>query len=144
MAIDSPMHINNKVTLLDTQGNMINRINNDAETLSFAFGRLLNMISSAVASMIIIVYVFFNSWIIGLEIVLLVILILSGLFIILIIMKTKDLYARGCAKIQKMSCHLRNCVTSPSHRAFSSRTSCITLCNNFLSVSSISVWRASW
>ena len=29
MAIDSHMHINSKVTLLDTQGNMINRINSD-------------------------------------------------------------------------------------------------------------------
>ena len=33
-----------------SSGEIINRITNDADTLSFAFGRLLNMISSLVAS----------------------------------------------------------------------------------------------
>lgn len=55
-----------------SSGEIINRITNDADSLSFAFGRLLNMVSSIVASSIIIVYVFINSWIIGLEIVFLV------------------------------------------------------------------------
>lgn len=55
-----------------SSGEVINRITNDADTLSFAFGRLLNMISSLVASLIIIVYIFMNSWIIGLEIIVLV------------------------------------------------------------------------
>lgn len=55
-----------------SSGEIINRITNDADSLSFAFGRLLNMVSSLVASLIIIVYVFFNSWIIGLEIIILV------------------------------------------------------------------------
>ena len=36
-----------------SSGEIINRITNDAETLSFAFGRLLNMISSTVASLIV-------------------------------------------------------------------------------------------
>lgn len=62
-----------------SSGEIINRITNDADTLSFAFGRLLNMISSSVASLIIIVYVFINSWIIGLYI-----LILVGLLFIVI------------------------------------------------------------
>ena len=52
-----------------SSGEIINRITSDADTLSFAFGRLLNMISSLVASLIVIIYVFINSWIIGLEIV---------------------------------------------------------------------------
>ena len=55
-----------------SSGEIINRITNDADSLSFAFGRLLNMVSSVVASTIIIFYVFINSWIIGLEIVILV------------------------------------------------------------------------
>ncbi len=55
-----------------SSGEIINRITNDADTLSFAFGRILNMFSSLVASLIIIVYIFINSWIIGLEIVVLV------------------------------------------------------------------------
>lgn len=56
-----------------TSGEIINRITNDADSLSFAFGRLLNMVSSLVASLIIIVYVFMNSWIIGLYILFFVI-----------------------------------------------------------------------
>ena len=62
-----------------SSGEIINRITNDADTLSFAFGRLLNMISSIIASLIIIVYVFYNSWIIGLEIIFMV----SLLFIVI-------------------------------------------------------------
>ena len=40
-----------------SSGEIINRITNDADTLSFAFGRLLNMVTSLIASLIIIVYV---------------------------------------------------------------------------------------
>ncbi len=51
-----------------SSGEIINRITNDADSLSFAFGRLLNMISSLVATILISIYVLCNSWIIGLEI----------------------------------------------------------------------------
>ena len=51
-----------------SSGEIINRITNDADTLSFAFGRLLNMFTSLLASIVILIYVFINSWIIGLEI----------------------------------------------------------------------------
>ncbi len=50
-----------------SSGEIINRITNDADSLSFAFGRLLNVVSSLIGSLIIIVYIFSNSWIIGLE-----------------------------------------------------------------------------
>lgn len=62
-----------------SSGEIINRITTDADSLSFAFGRLLNMTSSLVASLIIIIYVFINSWIVGLEIIFFV----SLLFLIL-------------------------------------------------------------
>ena len=62
-----------------SSGEVINRITQDADSLSFAFGRLLNMISSLVASSIIIIYVFMNSWIIGVEI-----LVLLGILFIII------------------------------------------------------------
>ena len=68
-----------------SSGEIINRITNDADTLSFAFGRLLNMVSSMVASLIIIVYVFLNSWIIGIYIILLV----TILFIVIAIYNPK-------------------------------------------------------
>lgn len=68
-----------------SSGEIINRITQDADSLSFAFGRLLNMFSSLIASLIIIVYIFANSWIIGLEIIILV----AILFIIIKIYNPK-------------------------------------------------------
>lgn len=59
-----------------SSGEVINRINNDADSLSFTFGRLLGMISSLVASLITIVYVFANSWIVGIEILIFLLLLL--------------------------------------------------------------------
>lgn len=55
-----------------SSGEIINRITNDADSISFAFGRLLNAFSSLVASLIILIYVFANSYIIGIEIIILV------------------------------------------------------------------------
>lgn len=52
-----------------TSGEVINRITTDADSLSFAFGHLLNVISSLIGSLVVIVYIFANSWIIGLEII---------------------------------------------------------------------------
>ena len=59
-----------------SSGEVINRINNDTDSLSFTFGRLLGMISSLVASLITIVYVFANSWIVGIEILIFLLLLL--------------------------------------------------------------------
>ena len=55
-----------------TSGEIINRITNDADSLSFIFGRILNVISSLIGSLVIIIYVFINSWIVGLELVIIV------------------------------------------------------------------------
>ncbi len=52
-----------------SSGEFINRITSDADCLSFSFGRLLHMFSELVAAFIIIIYVFINSWIIGVEII---------------------------------------------------------------------------
>ena len=51
-----------------SSGEIINRITQDADTLSFSFGRLLKMVSDLIGSVIVIVYVFINSRIIGIEI----------------------------------------------------------------------------
>lgn len=53
-----------------TSGEIINRITTDADSLSFSFGHLLNAISSLIGSIVIIIYIFINSWIIGAEILL--------------------------------------------------------------------------
>lgn len=51
-------------------GEIINRITTDADSLSFSFGHLLNAISSLIGTIVIIIYIFINSWIIGVEILL--------------------------------------------------------------------------
>ncbi len=53
-----------------SSGEIINRITNDAEALSSVFNRLLRVFSSIVGSILIIFYIFYNSWIIGVEILL--------------------------------------------------------------------------
>ena len=68
-----------------SSGEIINRITNDADSISFAFGRLLNAFSSLIASLIIMVYVFANSYIIGIEIIIL----LSLLFLVIKIYNPK-------------------------------------------------------
>lgn len=49
-----------------SSGEIINRITSDADSLSFTFGKMINMISSIITALVILVYVFFNSWIVGL------------------------------------------------------------------------------
>ena len=63
-ALDLPAYAFEKTS----SGEIINRITNDADTLSFAFGQLITMFSSLVGSLILIVYIFLNSWIVGIEI----------------------------------------------------------------------------
>ena len=52
-----------------SSGEIINRITSDADSLSFTFGKMINMISSIITALVILVYVFFNSWIVGLILV---------------------------------------------------------------------------
>lgn len=63
-ALDLPAYAYEKTS----SGEIINRITNDADALSFSFGQLLQIFSSLIGSIVLIVYIFFNSWIIGLEI----------------------------------------------------------------------------
>ena len=51
-----------------SSGEIINRINNDADTLSFAFLHILELVSSIIGSILILVYILFNSLIISVEI----------------------------------------------------------------------------
>ena len=57
-----------------SSGEIINRITNDADTLSFTFGQLLRMFSSLLGSLILIVYIFMNSYVIGLYILLFILI----------------------------------------------------------------------
>ena len=63
-ALDLPAYAYEKTS----SGEIINRITNDADTLSFAFGHLLSVITSFIGSFVIIIYIFINSYIIGIEI----------------------------------------------------------------------------
>ena len=57
-----------------TSGELINRITHDADVLSNTFGQLLQMVTRILNCLVILVYVFYNSLIIGIEIVVFVIL----------------------------------------------------------------------
>ncbi len=63
-ALDLPAYAYEKTS----SGEIINRITNDADTLSYMFGNLIQTFSSLINAVIVIVYVFINSYIIGLEI----------------------------------------------------------------------------
>ena len=65
-ALDLPAYAYEKTS----SGEIINRINGDANTLSFAFLHILELVSSIVGSVIILVYILFNSIIVGIEILL--------------------------------------------------------------------------
>ena len=67
-AINLPAYAYEKTS----SGEVINRIVNDADTLSFTFSRLVALISSLTASLIVLVYIFINSWVLGIEIIIFV------------------------------------------------------------------------
>ncbi len=58
-----------------TSGELINRITSDTETLSNTFNSIIQILINAFACLIILVYIFFNSWIVGLEIIVFLIMI---------------------------------------------------------------------
>lgn len=57
-----------------SSGEVINRITNDTNTLSSSFSNILRMFSSLVSSVVILIYIFIKSWIIGLEIIFIIII----------------------------------------------------------------------
>ena len=69
-ALDLPAYAYEKTS----SGEIINRITNDADALSFTFGQLLEMFSSTVGSILLIFYIFYNSWIIGVEILVFIVI----------------------------------------------------------------------
>lgn len=62
-----------------SSGEIINRITTDSDALSFTFRKLITALGEIVAAFILIFYIFYNSWIIGVEIVFL----MSILFVIM-------------------------------------------------------------
>ena len=54
-----------------SSGEVINRITHDADTLAFTFRRLIEAVGAIIAAIALLFYIFFNSWIVGLEIVIL-------------------------------------------------------------------------
>lgn len=84
-----------------SSGEIINRINNDADTLSFVFGRLLSIFSSIVITFVLFIYILINSWIIALEIA----IILAILFYIIKVYtpKIKEAHKERKAKQDKFA-----------------------------------------
>ena len=79
-----------------SSGEIINRITSDADSLSFTFGKMINMISSIITALVILVYVFFNSWIVGL-------ILISFLVILYFIIKKYNPLIKGAHKERKAS-----------------------------------------
>ncbi|MBR2712338.1 MAG: ABC transporter ATP-binding protein [Bacilli bacterium] len=52
-----------------SSGEIINRITTDSDALSFTFRKLIEAVGSIVAAIILLVYIFFNSWIVALELI---------------------------------------------------------------------------
>ena len=63
-----------------SSGEIINRITTDSDALSFTFRKLIIAVGEIVAALIILVYIFINSWIVGIEIV-------AIMFILFLLMK---------------------------------------------------------
>lgn len=79
-----------------SSGEIINRITSDADSLSFTFGKMINMISSIVTALVILVYVFFNSWIVGL-------ILISFLVVLYFIIKKYNPLLKDAHKERKAS-----------------------------------------
>ena len=79
-----------------SSGEIINRITSDADSLSFTFGKMINMISSIITALVILIYVFFNSWIVGL-------ILISFLVILYFIIKKYNPLIKEAHKERKAS-----------------------------------------
>lgn len=69
-SLDLPAYAYEKTS----SGEIINRITNDTDVISSSFEQLVYIFSSLVGSIIILIYIFFNSWIIGVEIIIFIII----------------------------------------------------------------------
>ena len=83
-------------------GEIINRITNDTQTLANTFNQLLRVFSSLIGAIIILFYIFYNSWLIGVEI----------LFFLLIIFLIIKKYNPLLKKINKEKRKYNDDVTS--------------------------------
>lgn len=65
-----------------TSGELINRITFDTETLSNTFNSIINALINLLGCVLILVYIFFNSWVVGVEIIvfLIIIFLITKLF----------------------------------------------------------------
>lgn len=52
-----------------SSGEIINRVTNDTEAIAGSINRLISIVSNIVSSLLILIYIFLNSWIVGSEIV---------------------------------------------------------------------------
>ena len=60
-----------------SSGEVINRVTNDTEAIAGSMNRLISIVSNIISSLLILVYIFFNSWILGSEIILFLVLYLG-------------------------------------------------------------------
>ena len=71
-----------------SSGEIINRVTNDTETVVGSVNRVMQVVPSVLSSLLILVYIYYNSWIIGTEILLF--LVIYGIFVFIFSKKIKQ------------------------------------------------------
>lgn len=71
-----------------SSGEIINRVTNDTETVVGSVNRVMQVVPSVLSSLLILVYIYYNSWIIGTEILLF--LVIYGIFVFIFSKKIKE------------------------------------------------------
>lgn len=71
-----------------SSGEIINRVTNDTETVVGSVNRVMQVVPSVLSSLLILVYIYYNSWIIGTKILLF--LVIYGIFVFIFSKKIKE------------------------------------------------------
>lgn len=88
-----------------SSGQIINRITGDTETIVGSFDRLVSIVSSVVTAFIILIYIFFNAWSIG---VLILIFLVGYFFVVRHYSKLLEKYNKECRNVHDKYTALTN------------------------------------
>lgn len=88
-----------------SSGQIINRITGDTETIVGSFDRLVSIVSSVVTAFIILIYIFFNAWNIG---VLILIFLVGYFFVVRHYSKLLEKYNKECRNVHDKYTALTN------------------------------------
>ena len=91
-----------------SSGEIINRITTDSDALSFTFRKLIESVGSIVAANILLFYIFFNSWLVGVELI----VCMGVLFLLMKYFnpKMKESHAERKKELDKFTSHVTESV----------------------------------